>query len=40
LKFKEYKAGADVIEYGDEGNQFYIILCGRVKVMIPNPKMK
>ena len=40
MKFKEYNAGTDVIEYGEEGNEFFILLSGRVKVMIPNPKMK
>ena len=40
MKFKEFIADTDVIEYGEPGDKFYIMICGEVKVMIPNPKMR
>ena len=40
FKFEEFEAGEDVINHGESGDKFYIILKGKVKVMIPNPKVK
>lgn len=35
MKFKAFKAGEDVFKYGDKGNEFFIILKGKVSVRAP-----
>tara|TARA_B110000285_G_C15055044_1_gene579102 strand:+ start:123 stop:725 length:603 start_codon:yes stop_codon:yes gene_type:complete len=40
LKFEKFKAGEKVVNFGDEGDKFYIILKGVVSVQIQNPSIK
>ena len=40
LDYLEIKKDENIIEYGDEGDLFYIILSGEVKVEVPNPNIK
>ena len=35
MKFRAFKAGEDVFKYGEKGNEFFIILKGKVSVRAP-----
>ena len=39
MRFTELEAGAKVFEYGDKGEQFYIIMEGEVNIQTPAPSM-
>ena len=40
MRFRYYKAGETIFEYGDYGDQFFIILKGTVSVLVPKQKEK
>ena len=40
LSFQEMKKGETVMEFGDVGNKFYLILQGEVEIHIPDPNRK
>jgi signal-transduction protein with cAMP-binding, CBS, and nucleotidyltransferase domain len=40
LKFEKFKAGEKVVNFGDDGDKFYIILKGVVSVQIRNPRIQ
>jgi len=40
LHHEEFEGGEYVMHWGELGDKFYIILRGKVKVLIPSPKMK
>ena len=35
VRFEKYEAGETVCKYGEIGNTFYIILTGRVNILVP-----
>jgi CRP-like cAMP-binding protein len=40
LQYEYFKAGEIVFHYGENGTKFYIIIKGKVAIMIPDPKKK
>ena len=40
LKFQKNYAMDKVIEYGEQGDKFYILFLGAVSISIPNPEIK
>lgn len=40
LKFEQFNKGDCIINWGDEGDKFYIIIKGSVKVLVPSNKIK
>lgn len=40
FRHRNYKIGENIINYGDYIDQFYIILKGKVKIMVPNKEIK
>ena len=39
FKFQIGSVQENIINYGDEGDNFYIILLGIVQILIPNPQI-
>ncbi len=37
LTFREYKAGEEIYKFGDEAENFFIVLNGVVKMTVKNP---
>ena len=40
LTWEHFHTGDEVFQFGDFGDKFYIILQGRVNVLIPSPNVK
>ena len=40
LQHESFQPGEAIMQYGDYGDKFYIILKGSVKCLIPSPKIK
>lgn len=40
LNYENFKKGSNVFEWGSFGDKFYIILRGRVSVLVPQEKLK
>lgn len=40
LKYEFYKKGDTIMHWGDFGENFYILINGEVKVLVPSPKLK
>ncbi len=40
LNYENFKKGSNVCEWGSFGDKFYIILRGRVSVLVPQEKLK
>ena len=40
FRHRQFKAGTNIVNYGEPGEQFFIILQGKVKIMAPNTEVK
>jgi hypothetical protein len=40
MRYESFKAGEIIMNWGDLGDKFYIIIKGSVKVLVPDPKVK
>jgi CRP-like cAMP-binding protein len=40
LTYEHFKKGTNVFDWGSFGDKFYIILRGKVSVMVPQEKLK
>ena len=39
IQFVKHLKGTEIFQYGDFGNEFFIIMKGSVGVFIPNPRI-